>query len=329
MGNIKTQLKSFTMAKKATGDYNNILDMYSAQMKVDFIKVEPSVLNVLWGGGINLGSMYSIWGPEGSGKSTLAWQASLSFLKQNYKVWVFDSEKALNENQQKSFGLFPYFESGQARHFTLDTYLDAENLLKAMMTMPDSELPSLVITDSETMLQPAGAEDMSVLDNQPGVKAKQANLVLNMMKQFFHKKKIASIIIFHARANISMKGGAQEEMKSAGGYAALHIPDVRTRVIPGPRVLENPSDTKSQQIGVVVRIMCEKNKFTAPRVTYERSLIYGKGIDKRRERIDYGLETNQIQKEGQYFVFPNGSKHRGFVALYDAPTDDLKSIKVE
>ncbi len=145
------------MAKKATGDYNNILDMYSAQMKVDFIKVEPSVLNVLWGGGINLGSMYSIWGPEGSGKSTLAWQASLSFLKQNYKVWVFDSEKALNENQQKSFGLFPYFESGQARHFTLDTYLDAENLLKAMMTMPDSELPSLVITDSETMLQPAGA----------------------------------------------------------------------------------------------------------------------------------------------------------------------------
>jgi len=313
------------MAKK---DYEDILSQYSANMDVEFFKIQPDVLNDLWGGGISFGAMYSLWGPEGSGKTSVALQIARSLLKEGIGVWWLDSEKALNKNQQETFKINKYADDGLFCHFVVDTYLDVEKILKAMNQMSDDKLPKLIILDSETMLQPAIVSEMSVTDNQPGVKAKQSNIVLNMMKQLLYKKKITSLVLFHARANITMKGGAVEDTKSAGGFAALHIPDVRTRIMPGPRILENPNDSKSTQIGVTVRIMCEKNKFTAPRRTEERALIFGKGVDKRREIIDKALELGIIEKGGGgFFTLPGGNTIRGFSALYNISNEILKEIQ--
>ena len=306
------------------------LAAFEAKIETNFVVVEPEVINQLWGGGVSPGSMYAIWGPEGSGKSTLAWQIVRSFCKQGKIVWILDAEKALNDNQKESFGLTEYFSEGLARHFIINTYKDWEDILKAMNSkdFPEDQLPSLIVTDSESMVQPKIADDMSVEDNQPGVKAKQANVVLNLQKQVGYSKNIASIVLFHARANISMTGGTQPSIKQAGGFAALHIPDVRTRIEPHGKVLENPSDSKSDQIGVEVWIETEKNKFTAPRKLYKKKLIFGKGISKRIDVIDTAIEKGIIVQSGAgYYKLPSGDTVRGTQALYSLSNEVMKELQ--
>ena len=60
----------------------------------------------------------------------------------------------------------------------------------------------------------------------------------------------------------------------------------------------------------------------------ERALIFGKGVDKRREIIDKALELGIIEKGGGgFFTLPGGNTIRGFSALYNISNEILKEIQ--
>lgn len=254
--------------------------------------------------------------------TTLALQIAKSFCKRGEKVFWIDVEKALNKNQQESFGVRKYVEEGSFIHVTANTYVDADKLTTAVAE--DNEMGiKLVVVDSESMLLTKVAKDQAVDDSQPGQKARQSAVWLTKMKTEFYEAGIACIVLVHARANINMAANpyAPKE-KQAGGFGLLHAPDCIIKVQPGQKFGD-----KSEPEGQILHIQCEKNKFAKPFETRDVRLWFGTGVKKRVEVIDLAIAQGVITQSGSFFKLPSGDTIRGTEALYQLPSDQLKDIQ--
>lgn len=308
------------MAKKDS--IQDILATYSADKEVESISTGILGLDKIFGGGLFQGSMYAFWGAQGSGKSSLCFQILRRFSLQGKKSVFIDVEKAFNKNQQKAFGLDKFVEDGTILHLSVDNY---DQLLEVSRAIAETNEYSLIIIDSETQLLAKLPEDASVTDNQPGQKAKQASIALNVIKSLCYDKNMICIVLFHARANIQMVASRYApQMKQAGGYAAKHIPDVILEISAGAKIKEG-----DQQVGQLIYMECEKNKFYPPFQRVARNFYYGKGVSKVSEIVDLAIEQGIIQAGGAgYYTMPDGTKYRGTSALYDSITkEQLKELQ--
>ena len=252
----------------------DILKMYAARPQNDFMDTGIDCLNELWGGGVCPGAMYSMWGAPGAGKSTVTSQIMKSFLRNGKKVLLVDSEKAMNDNQQVAFGLKKYADDGSFIRLVCNNYDELQDIVEGAPSLGIS----LFVLDSETELVPAISREMRVTDSQPGIKAKQSSFILTLMKNMFYSNSIGSIVLFHERANLSMTGFNGPDSKQAGGFAAKHIPDVITHLIPHGRVMDG-----DQRIGVDLELTTDKNKFAPPFVSIRKKLIFG---DRKSTRLN-------------------------------------------
>lgn len=311
------------MAKKTSGvSLSDLVNQYSAEKEDTFIPTGISTIDDMIGGGICPGGMYGMWGPQGSGKSTVAAQIIKSYCKRGDRCMWIDVEKALNKNQQEAFGLRSYVEDGTLIHVAASTYVEADELTMAVAN--DNEMNvKMVVVDSESMLMAKIADDQRVDDNQPGQKARQCSVWLTKVKDAFFRKGISIIVLFHARANISMTANPYAPAsKQAGGYAALHIPDCILQVQPGQKFGDKECPT-----GQIVHLTTDKNKFAPPFKKVDFKLFFGVGIKKSVELIDKALECGVITQSGSFFKLPNGETIRGTDNLYSLPSETLKEIK--
>lgn len=310
------------MSKKESLSLSDLLQQYSAEKQEELIPTGIIPIDDLWGGGISPNGLYGIWGPQGSGKSTIALQIVKSFCKRGDKCLWLDVEKALNINQQESFSVRQYVEDGTLLHLQASTYAQADEITTAISK--DKELNiKLVVVDSETMLLAKLADDQRVDDAQPGTKARQCSLWLTKVKDQFYNAGIAMIVLFHARANISMTSNPYAPAtKQAGGYAALHIPDCILQVQPGQKFGD-----KERPDGQILHLSCDKNKFAKPFVKMDTKLFFGRGILKKVCIIDKALEQGVISQNGSFFKLPSGETIRGTQALYDLSSDVMKDIQ--
>lgn len=320
------------MAKKVSSSIKSMEDLLKGykedlDKEVEVVTTSIECLDDLWGGGVHLGYSYSMWGPAGCGKSTLSLQIIKSFCKLGKKVVVADVEKAMNDRQIDTFGLREFVETKSLVIVPLDYYLELEELVDTIVADGTYEL---LVIDSETMIDVSLPNSMKVTDVRPGLKATQSSYLLKKIKSKFYHANIASIILFHARANIDMSGGSNgPDTKQAGGYAAEHVPDIITKITSHEKVYDTGAKREdSVQIGVGIKIECTKNKFAAPFRPVKKKLIFGKGILKRIDLVDTALEKGVILTGGGgYFTLPDGTKVRGTQALYDLPGATLKEIQ--
>lgn len=305
------------MPKKAS--LEEVLKEYQTKSQEVFYDTGIECLNEILGGGISNKAMYAFWGPQGSGKSTLCFQIAKNFCKQGKKVLFIDVEKAFNSHQQEAFGLKKYADDGTLLITTVSNYAQLETITDAV---PGSDI-SLMIIDSETMITPSVKSDLKVTDVQPGLKARQSSFLLTKIKESFWEVGIPSIILFHARTNINMNGGTVPDTKQAGGYTALHVPDVILHITTGAKVKDG-----DQIVGQIIRMVTEKNKFTKPFQTIEKKFIYGTGISKRIDLIDSAIAANVITMAGAgFYTLPWGDKIRGTKALYELTNEQLVKLR--
>ena len=132
---------------------------------------------------------------------------------------------------------------------------------------------------------------------------------MGKLKDICHRYDIAAFLLNHARANIQISGPINRyapNVKSAGGYAMQHIPDVITKIQSHSKIA---GDAKTDApIGVEISIVTEKNKFVAPFNVCREKLIYGKGIDARLSIIEKAIEQGIITQSGAYFKVPGVEK---------------------
>jgi recombination protein RecA len=257
-------------------------------MDVETISTGSLGLDVALGaGGLPLGRIVEIYGPESSGKTTLTLEV-IAEAQRNGKVCAFiDAEHALDPIYAKKLGV------------------DVNELL---VSQPDTGEPALEICD---MLTRSGAVDVIVVDSVAALTPKaeiegdigdsHMGLAARMMSQAMRKltgnlKQSNTMLIFinQIRMKIGVMFGSPET--TTGGNALKFYASVRLDI---RRI--GAVKAGDEIVGNETRVKVVKNKIAPPFKQAEFQIMYGEGINSHGELIDLGVTHKMVEKAGAWY----------------------------
>lgn len=261
-------------------------------------------------GGIPKGRVVEIYGPESSGKTTLTLHAIAECQKAGGVCAFIDAEHALDTKYAKDIGV------------DIDNLLVSqpdfgEQALEILETVIRSGAVDLVVVDSVAALTPKVEIDGDMDDQQVGVQARLMSKALRKVTGLLNKMNCTVIFINQIRMKIGMTGYGSPET-TTGGNALKFYSSVRLdiRRIATLKQAEN-------SIGNRVKVKVVKNKVAAPFKQAEFDIMFGEGISKTGELVDYGVKLDIVDKAGAWFSYGDSKigqgKENAKVFLKDNP----------
>ena len=259
--------------------------------KIAFIPTGSIALDLALGiGGIPKGRIVEIYGPESSGKTTLTLEIIAQAQKQGSICAFIDAEHALDVGYAKNIGV------------DVDNLLVAqpdygEQALDIVDTLARSGATDLIVVDSVAALTPKVEIDGDMDDMQVGLQARLMSKAMRKMTGHLNKMQTTIIFINQIRMKIGMMGYGSPETTTGGNalkfYASIRLDIRRIKAIKqGENIIGNRTKVK------VV-----KNKVAPPFKQVEFDIMYGEGVSKEAEIIDYALELEIMDKNGTWFSY--------------------------
>src|SRR5574344_153584 len=241
-------------------------------------------------GGLPKGRVIEIYGPESSGKTTLTLHAIAEAQKAGGVCAFIDAEHALDVKYAKDIGV------------DIDNLLVSqpdfgEQALEILETVIRSGAVDLVVVDSVAALTPKVEIDGDMDDQQVGVQARLMSKALRKITGLLSKMNCTVIFINQIRMKIGMTGYGSPET-TTGGNALKFYSSVRLDI---RRIATLKQGDES--IGNRVKVKVAKNKVAAPFKQAEFDIMFGEGVSKTGEIIDYGVKYNIIDKAGAWFSY--------------------------
>jgi recombination protein RecA len=240
-------------------------------------------------GGIPLGRVTMIYGPEQGGKTTLCLAISKNALDLGLKVLLVDTENSLDYGYINEI-VGEYDEND----FVIVQPRTAEDAFMVAEAGISSEF-DVIIFDSIASVSPEEEIEKPFTKDSMMVGPRLNGRFLRRNIHEIKNKNIAFVFTNQVRANVGSYFGGYS---TPGGYALEHYTSLRIYLSKSKSI-----DEGDEQIGHYVNFNIKKNKVGKPHRQATTNLIYGKGIDFERDVISFGNLLGAIKNRGSYFGY--------------------------
>lgn len=239
-------------------------------------------------GGLPVGRIIEIYGPESSGKSTLAMHVIAQAQKDGGICAFIDAEHAMDPVYASKLGI-------NIDDLIISQPDCGEQALDIAEMLVRSGAIDVIVVDSVAALVPRAELEGDMGDSHMGLQARLMSQALRKLTPVVHKSNTVFIFINQIRQNIGGMPFAPKETTTGGKalkfYASLRL-DVR-------RI--GSLKKNDIQFGNRIRVRVVKNKVAPPFKAVEIDLLFNEGISKELDLLDAALHYDVIKQAGAWF----------------------------